>query len=224
MNIGGRALRRFHRFLTMPFPEKVNALQAEYFKVKGILYYRRVFGSFGKGSILYKPMMLSNPRYMHIGKNVVIRQGVRLEAVPIDPQSPPEIRIGDNVNIEQDVHMVAIGKIHIKDNVSITARCSILGGGHPFFDVSSDVRIGARLTGAKTKIEIGEGSFLGVNAVIAANVKLGKRVVVGSSSLVKNSIPDYSVVDGNPAVVRLKYDRASGTWLSVVPLPPASQD
>lgn len=201
------------RFWATPLPDKINFIQMVFYRLKGILYYRHVFGSFGSGSVLYKPMMLSNPRFMHIGKNVTIRQGVRLEAVPLDPDNPPELRIGDNVNIEQDVHIVFVGKIHIKDNVSITARCSLMGGSHPFFDVRSDTKIGDRLTGEKTIIEIGEGSFLGLNTVIMPNVKLGRYVVVGSSSVVKRNVPDYSVVDGNPAIVQMRYDSVADSWL-----------
>jgi len=202
-------------FIRKSLPDKLNVMQSTFYRLKGILYYRRVFGSFGTGSVLYKPIMLSNPQFMHIGKNVVIRQGARLEAILLDPDNPPELFIGDNVNIEQHVHIVAIGKIHIKDNVSITARCSLLGGSHPFFDIESNIKIGDRLDGAKTTIEIGEGSFLGVNTVIMPQVKLGKQVVVGSSSVVKKSVPDYSVVDGNPATVRMKYDSVAGSWVVV---------
>jgi acetyltransferase-like isoleucine patch superfamily enzyme len=209
-------------FLRSPLPEKLNRLQAAFFRLKGILYYRHVFGSFGSGSILYKPVMLSNPQFIHIGRNVVIRQGARLEAILLDPENPPELRIGDNVNIEQDVQIVLAGKIHIKDNVSITARCSLLGGNHPFFDVDSNIKIGARLTGAKTRIEIGEGSFIGVNVTIMTNVKLGRHVVVGSGSVVRSNVPDYSVVDGNPAVVRMRYDSTARAWLNV-PLDGASR-
>jgi acetyltransferase-like isoleucine patch superfamily enzyme len=209
--------RKIRKFLELPLPNKLNVLQMAFYRLKGALYYRRVFGSFGSGSVLYKPMMLSNPQFMHIGKNVTIRQGVRLEAVLLDPENPPELCIGDNVIIEQNVHIVLVGKIHIHDNVNITAHCSLLGGNHPFFDVESDVRIGNRLTGSKTKIEIGEGSFLGVNAIIMANVKLGRHVVVGSSSVVKSNVPEFSVIEGNPASVLMKYDFDAGTWLNISP-------
>jgi acetyltransferase-like isoleucine patch superfamily enzyme len=152
---------------------------------------------------------------MHIGKNVSIREGVRLEAVMIDPGNPPELRIGNNVNIEQNVHIVFMGKVRIADNVSITARCSLLGGSHPFFDVNDPVKIGDRLAGSKSIIEIGEGSFLGIGTVVMMNVRIGKHVVIGANSVVKRSIPDYSVADGNPAVIVMNYDQNTQTWLAV---------
>ncbi len=202
-------------FARKSLPDKINALQNLLCGLKGVLYYRRVFASFGKGSLLFKPMLLSNPQFMHIGSNVVIRAGARMEAIMIDPENPPELRIGNNVNIEQDVHIVCMGKVHIADNVSITARCSLLGGSHPFFDIHDPVKIGYRLSGAKSVIEIGEGSFLGIGTVVAPNVKIGKHVVVGSNSVVKKNLPDYSVAEGDPATVGLKYDFDKGAWATL---------
>jgi acetyltransferase-like isoleucine patch superfamily enzyme len=86
-------------------------------------------------------MLLSNPQYMRIGSNVSIRKGARLEAIVLDPQKPPELHIGDNVNIEQDVQIVFVGKVRIADNVSITARCVLLCGTHPFLDVHDPVKM-----------------------------------------------------------------------------------
>jgi acetyltransferase-like isoleucine patch superfamily enzyme len=182
-------------------------------RVKSRLYYAPQFDAFGKGSLIMKPTLISNPRFMRIGKNVTLRPGVRLEAVVADPENPPALVIGDNVNIEQDVHIVAIGKVVIGNNVSIAARSCILGGGHPFFDVKSPIKIGARLTGANTVTSVGDGSFLGVGSVIAMNVKLGAGVVVGSNAVVKRNCPANVVVEGNPSSIVLKYDQESDRWL-----------
>ena len=206
---------KLRRFAGLQYHDKLNTVRMLMCRIKGIVYYRRTFGSFGVGSCLYKPMLVSNARYIHIGKNVSIRQGVRLEAVMIDPANPPELRIGNNVNIEQDVHIVFMGKVRIADNVSITARCSLLGGSHPFFDVNDPVKIGSRLTGAKSVIEIGEGSFLGIGTVVMMNVRIGKHVVIGANSVVKRSIPDYCVADGNPAMVVMKFDQEAQSWVNI---------
>lgn len=73
MPIGRRAIySKMRNFLELPLPKKLNVLQMVFCRLKGILNYRRVFGNFGSGSVLYKPMMLGNPQFMHIGKNVTI--------------------------------------------------------------------------------------------------------------------------------------------------------
>jgi|ERR1039458_3171148 acetyltransferase-like isoleucine patch superfamily enzyme len=204
---------KIRRFLKRPFPEKVNALEAAFYRLKGVLYYRRVFGSFGSGSVLYKPMMLSNPRFMHIGKNVTIRQGVRLEVIQSDTGNRPELQIGDNVNIEQNVHVVCHSRIVIGNDVSITGHCAIVDVTHPYDDVDDPVKIGDRILTERSFVEIGDGSFLGFNAIVMPNARIGKHCVVGAHSLVTKDVPDYSVVAGNPARILRQYDAAKGEWI-----------
>lgn len=210
-------VRKLRTFLRKQPVDMLTYIQYCTARLKSRLFYAPQFAHFGKGSVIIKPMMISNPRFISIGDRVTIRSGVRLEAVVADDGHPPQLVIGNNVNIEQDVHIVAIGKVMIGDNVSLTARCSILGGGHPFFDVHDKVKIGARLTGQTSKTVIGDGCFLGVGAAIAMNVKLGKRTVVGTNSVVKQSFPDDVVLEGNPARVVLSYDAASDRWTAAAP-------
>jgi acetyltransferase-like isoleucine patch superfamily enzyme len=201
-------------FLGSPLPEKLNSLELAYYRLKAVLYYRHVFATFGRGSVLYKPMMLTNPRFMHIGKNVVIRHGARMEAIVTDAENLPELRIGDNVNVEQNVHIVCHSNIVIGDDVSITGNCAIVDVTHPFKDVHDPVKIGDRILKERSFVEIGDRSFLGFNAIILPNVRIGRFCVVGAHSLVSRDIPDYSVVAGNPARILRRYDEALEDWTS----------
>ena len=49
------------------------------------------------------------------------------------------------------------------------------------------------------KVSIGEGSYIGINAVIVGNVKIGKHCVIGANSVVTKDISDYCVAVGSPA-------------------------
>ena len=203
---------KISNFLREPWLNKVNRISAFYYLAKGAIFYRTQFASFGSGSAIHTPMLINNPQFMHIGRNVLIRSGVRLQAVVVDPKNPPELRIGNNVNIEQDVHIVVLGKVVIEDDVSITARASILGGTHPFLDVFDSKKIGDRIAGADSITRIGEGCFLGVGSVIQMNVKLGRRVVVGSGCVVTRNAPDYSVISGNPGTIVMRYVPERDQW------------
>ncbi len=205
-------LKKIRKYAALPAYDLWNLIELFLYRLKGQWFYRRVFAGFGENSAIFPPMLLSGAKNVHIGKNVIIRRGVRIEAVLSDPDNPPEIRIGDNVNIEQNVHIVALGKIIIHDDVSITANCSIMCGSHPFFDIHDPRKIGDRLADAKSTVEIGAGSMLGIGTIIKNNVRLGQKVVVGSGSVVKESAPDFCVVDGNPGVVVMQYDLEKQGW------------
>lgn len=50
-------------------------------------------------------------------------------------------------------------------------------------------------------VSIGDGSYIGINAVIVGNVKIGKHCVIGANSVVTKDVPDYCVAVGSPAKV-----------------------
>lgn len=64
-------------------------------------------------------------------------------------------------------------------------------------------------------VEIGSGCWIGKNAVIVGNVRIGRNSVVGANSVVNRDVPDYCVVAGAPAVVVKRYDAILGSWVKV---------
>ena len=51
----------------------------------------------------------------------------------------------------------------------------------------------------RASVRLGEGTWVGVNAVVMPGVKLGKCCVVAANAVVTESYPDHSVVGGVPA-------------------------
>ena len=63
--------------------------------------------------------------------------------------------------------------------------------------LQSDERIGY----IDGKVIIGEYSFIGTSSVIFPGVTIGKGCLIKAGSIVTKSIPNFSIVAGNPAVV-----------------------
>jgi acetyltransferase-like isoleucine patch superfamily enzyme len=207
--------KRLKRFWDRPLLNKLHDLSNFYYIVKGIVFYRLIFKNFGRGSYIRKPLLILNPHFMSIGKNVSIRDGARLEVVRSGSGRSPQLVIDDDTNIEQNVHIACHCSVHIGSRVSITGNCSIVDVTHPFADVSSADKIGSRIQDEDSFVEIGEGSFIGMGTVILPNVRLGKHAVIGANSVVSRDIPDYSVAAGAPAVVLKQYDFEKETWVRV---------
>jgi acetyltransferase-like isoleucine patch superfamily enzyme len=51
------------------------------------------------------------------------------------------------------------------------------------------------------RIRVGDDTFIGQNCVILPGTRIGTNCVVGAGSVVRGTIPDNSVVLGNPATV-----------------------
>lgn len=202
-------------FWSKSWLDRGNSLAALYYRVKGIFLYRWIFRSFGAGSTIARPMLISHPQFISIGERVTIRPGVRLEALQSAPDRVPDLRIGSGANIEQNVHIVCHCSIHIGDNVSITGQCAIVDVTHPYEDVANPVKIGARILDENSFVEIGDGAFLGIGTVVLPNVRIGRGSVTAARSVVTSDIPDYSVAAGAPARVIRTYDPATKSWLRV---------
>ncbi len=67
----------------------------------------------------------------------------------------------------------------------------------------------------RNTIIIGDGTWIGTNAVIVGNVKVGKNCVVGANSVVLDDIPDYCVVAGVPVKIIKMYNSKRGEWIRV---------
>ncbi len=202
------------RFWRAPLLNKLHSLSTLYYEAKGAVVYRLMFKSFGKGSFIRRPLLISNPQCMSIGDRVFIREGARLEVICSGTELP-ELRIGNDSSIEQNVHIVCRRRVHIGDRVAISANCAILDVAHPYEDVQSTVKILSRIRDEDSFVEIGTGSLIGLGAVILPNVRIGRNVVIGANSVVTRDIPDFVVAAGNPAQIIRRYDASTGTWIGV---------
>jgi acetyltransferase-like isoleucine patch superfamily enzyme len=205
---------RLQQFFLKPFHDKVNSLWTWAVRVKGILYYRWIFGSFGRGSVLRRPIFLSNPRFIHIGEGVSIREGARLEAVVDKSKRIPELKIGNCVLIEQNAHIVCHSRVEIGPRVTVAPHCAIVDVIHPYEDVDDPSPVGSRISDEDSFVEIGEGAFLGFGVVVLPNVRIGKHAYIGANSVVTRDVPAYTIVAGAPASALRRYDFSIRAWVS----------
>jgi maltose O-acetyltransferase len=83
--------------------------------------------------------------------------------------------------------------ISIGDDCTLTYNVTILA-----HDASTKKYLNYTKIGAVT---IGNRCFVGAGSIILPNVNIGNNVIIGAGSVVTHSIPDNSVVAGNPAKI-----------------------
>jgi len=83
-------------------------------------------GHVGRKSWIRRPMQIVNGKYISVGKKSYMLNGARLEAIDKwnGETFAPEMIIGDNVAIQQNVHITCAGKLSIGNGTSV------LGGGY----------------------------------------------------------------------------------------------
>jgi acetyltransferase-like isoleucine patch superfamily enzyme len=103
--------------------------------------------------------------------------------------------IGENAYIGPHCHL---GLVHVGRNALIASGVHIPSGRHThgLDDPDRDPR---DQPGRHEAVRIGEGAWIGANAVVLADV--GRGTVVGAGSVVSRPLPDGVIAAGVPAVV-----------------------
>jgi acetyltransferase-like isoleucine patch superfamily enzyme len=203
---GVQTMSRWKRFARKPVYEKVNYIQTLYHRVKTQVFYRHAFMSIGSNCIIRRPLLLINCANARLGHNVSIREGARIEIVHSNSYRIPELRIGDNVNIEQNVQIVCHSRVLIGSNVSVTANCAIVDVTHPYASMKDIPKMANRVLDEDSYVEIADGAVLGYGCVILPNVRIGRMAFIGANAVVTKDVPDYGVVAGNPAKLLKVYE------------------
>lgn len=170
---------------------------------------KSLFGKAGSGSYIINPIRIIGGKRVTIGNNTSILNGARIETYGDDGI---KVEIGDDVNIEQNVHITAMDKIIIENECSILGGVTITDIEHPYEDI--EVAPGKQKMIANP-VKIGSQSFIGMGARIFPGVTIGKHCVIGANAVVTHDIPDYCVAAGVPARVIKKYDPEKGAWVKV---------
>ena len=181
----------------MKFSVLLYKLDHVFLRLKTLMFYRLLFRKFGTRSLLSKPLLLYNTEQVIVGNNVLIRKGLRMEVLDRPDSREALIRIGDNVNIEQNCHIICQNKIIIGENVSITGNCAIVDTTHPYS--SSNKKTGAFVEFNDDEVIIGSNVFIGFGSIILPGTSIGSDSYVGAMSVVKGKFPERSLIYGSPA-------------------------
>ena len=172
--------------------------------------YRRRFKSFGKSSIISgKFLDFRGAECIEIGENSKIGEKCFLTAWSSigNQKFSPIIKLGNNSNISSFSHVTCVNKIIIGNNVCMGRHLLISDNSHgkdSFEDAF--VPVMERPLFSQGPVIIEDNVWIGEYSCILPNVKIGRGTTIGAGSIVRNDIPPYSYVFGNPAkVIGFKY-------------------
>lgn len=178
------------------------------------LIYTRIF--FSKAKLIRLPFDIRNRAFISIGNNFVSGFGCRLEAYPeVRHKTTKHIHIGNNVEINDYVHISAIKSVFIGDNVLIASKVFISDNNHgtyrgEFVDSPNSIPKDRVLNSASVSIE--KNVWLGESVCVLPGVTIGEGSIIGALSVVSKNIPKHSIAVGSPAKVIKKYNFKSKSW------------
>lgn len=192
------------------------------------LFYKIV--SFSRG--LFYKSLLGNKFFFEIGlspkikgkRNVSIGKKCRfgnffwLEAVDhyYGQKLTPNIYIGDNVVINDFVHIAATNSVKIGNGCLIASKVLITDHSHGIYnghDQSSPKEPPVlRKLSSKKGVVIGENVWLGEYVSVLPGAIIGDGVIVGANSTVVGELPANTICVGSPAKPIKYFSFETNTW------------
>lgn len=180
------------------------------------LVFTKIF--YPKARLIRLPFDIRNKRFIKIGNQFTSGFGCRIEAFPESEERVSCIVIGDNVQINDYVHIGAVKSIRIGNNVLMASKIYITDHNHGSYTESNSDHpmsnpIDRKSIGYEVVIE--DNVWLGESVCVLPGVTIGEGSIIGALSVVSKSIPPYSIAVGSPAKVIKKFNSDTNKWESI---------
>lgn len=179
------------------------------------------FSKAGNNFLIEFPFKILNPNYISVGKRFRVFKGSRIECISAYGEQVfnPQLIIGNNVTINNNVHIGVVNKVIIEDNVLLASYVYISDHSHgdygTLLNTNPNVAPSKREIISTGPVIIGENSWIGEGVKILPNVTIGKGCIVGANAVVSRNIPNYSIAAGVPAKVIKKFNFKKAIWETV---------
>lgn len=132
--------------------------------------------------------------------NIAIGSNVRIDAYCVLSAGPAGISIGSFVHISTGTILLGSGGVTLEDFVGLSARVCVFS--------SNDDYSGEALTGPMVPSEFRNvlsdrvifrrHAIIGAGSVLLPGIEIGVGAAVGALTLVKKSVPEFTIAAGNP--------------------------
>jgi acetyltransferase-like isoleucine patch superfamily enzyme len=169
---------------------------------------------FPNARIIRIPFDIRNRKYIKIGDHFTSGVGNRLEAYPIENNIV--LTIGNNVQMNDYVHITASKSVIIGDNVLMASKIYISDTIHGSYlgdenDSDPNTPPNDRPNSYK-KVHIEKNVWIGEFVSILPGVTIGCGSIIGANSVVSKDIPAFTIAAGIPAKPIKKFNFAIQKW------------
>ncbi len=171
---------------------------------------------FSNARLIRLPFDIRNKKNIKIGNKFTTGFGCRIEAFPLNNKHKICLTIGDNVEINDYVHIAAVKSVTIGNNVLMASKIYISDCLHGSYsgnenDSNPNTPPNDRILSAKEVI-IKDNVWIGEFVTILPGVTIGKGTIIGSNSVVSKNLPDFVIAVGIPAKPIKTFNFTSQKW------------
>ena len=187
------------------------------FQIFCLIFYKvRGWFIFKNARLIRFPFRVRGKQYIKIGKGFTTGFNCRIDALNINNFGEKYlIEIGENVEINDEVHIGATQKIIIEDNVLIASKVYISDHNHGSYkgdEQDSPMSIPKERKIHSSPIRIEKNVWIGELCCILQGVTIGEGSIIGAMSVVTKDIPPYTIAVGSPAKLIKRYNFENKKW------------
>lgn len=164
------------------------------------------------------PFRVRGKQFIEVGDGLTTGFNCRLDAFNHNNLRGSLIKIGKNVEINDNVHIGAVENVTIGDNVLIASKVFITDHNHGNYsgkNVDNPLSIPKERPIYSKPVVIERNVWIGEFVSILPGVTIGEGSIIGTMSVVNKNIPPYSIAVGSPAKVIKRFDFELNEWKSV---------
>ena len=168
---------------------------------------------YSNSRLIRYPNDFRNLHLMNFGINLTTGKYCRFEA---HNDGDIRLEIGENVQINDSVHIVCGKKVIIENNVLIASKVFISDTSHGSYG-NNNIHDNPLIPPNNRllhydDVKICNNVWIGEYVSILPGVTLGEGCIIGSMSVVTNSIPPYTIAVGAPAKPIKKFNFNNLKW------------
>ncbi len=171
---------------------------------------------FAGARIVRRPAYVRGRPWMKLGKGLTTGRRMRLDAIPSEGNRGVLLTLGDDVQVNDSVHIAAHHGVRIGNRVLLASNVFISDHNHGTYSgdgVHSEPRSAPALRPLSSgPVVVEDDVWVGEFVTILPGVTVGRGSVIGSMSVVTRDVPPYSIAMGAPARVVKRYDFATARW------------
>ncbi len=174
----------------------------------------RGFFLFSNAKIIRFPIDVRGRSAVKVGNGFTTGKYCRIEAFPKDTDK--SLFIGENFQMNDFVHITAMERVLIGDNVLIASKVYISDCSHGSYKGNSDDSPPDSIPKDRTlfsiPVTIENNVWIGESVSILPGVTIGEGSIVGANSVVSRNLPPYVIAVGIPAKPIKKYNFETKIW------------